>query len=134
VLITLPRVPHFLQGQGIGLPVKRPPDELPDATPLAAAFTAWYEIRNGRVPSPELTSHLATSGWTTRSPGTECAISPRRSWHRRQLIGDHLSGEVRTLPLELLPEWVRWLGEHAELPPHLLEPPSPSRATKSRRW
>ncbi|MGH3182828.1 MAG: hypothetical protein ACRDOE_13115, partial [Streptosporangiaceae bacterium] len=53
-------------------------------------------------------------------PGTEHAVSPRRSAAFRDQITSWWDEEDADGALTLLPEWVRWNGELAGLPPHLI--------------
>lgn len=48
--------------------------------------------------------------------------SPRhRSEYFRELIADWRDDPVTDMVLTLLPEWVRWNGEQAGVPAHLIE-------------
>ena len=38
-----------------------------------------------------------------------------------ELVGDWITDEVTTEVLNLMPAWVRWLGERGGLPAHLRE-------------
>jgi hypothetical protein len=54
-------------------------------------------------------------------PGTEHAVSPRRSSFYRQLIEDWLHDPVTEEALAVLPEWIRWPGELSGVPADLLD-------------
>jgi len=54
-------------------------------------------------------------------PGTEHSVSPHRSEYFRELIADWRDDPVTEMVLTLLPEWIRWNGEQAEVPAHLIE-------------
>jgi len=53
-------------------------------------------------------------------PGTEYAVSPRRSVAFRDQITSWWDDEDTAGALSLLPEWIRWNGEQAGLPPDLI--------------
>jgi hypothetical protein len=56
-------------------------------------------------------------------PGTEHAVSPRRSAAFRDQIISWWDDEDAAGALALLPEWIRWNGEQAGLPPDLISDP-----------
>jgi hypothetical protein len=49
-------------------------------------------------------------------PETWFSIAPRRVEFQLELINDWIADEVTTEVLNLMPTWVRWLGEGASLP------------------
>ena len=53
-------------------------------------------------------------------PGTEHAVSPRRSAAFRDQITSWWDDQDAAGALSLLPEWIRWNGEQAGLPPDLI--------------
>jgi hypothetical protein len=49
-------------------------------------------------------------------------VSPHRAAYQLSLISDWIPGEPGTTAAKaLLPEWVRWNGEQAGLPEHLID-------------
>jgi hypothetical protein len=53
-------------------------------------------------------------------PGTEYAVSPRRTAAFRDQITSWWDDEDAAGALSLLPQWIRWNGEQAGLPPDLI--------------
>ena len=96
--------------------------ELPQGDPAAAqkAFTAWYSTRHGDVPDQGAVEALAEEWLGVMLPGTEYAVSPRRSAAFRDQITSWWDDEDAAGALSLLPEWIRWNGEQAGLPPDLI--------------
>ena len=93
-----------------------------DATPMIAAFTAWYEGRRGAEPDPDAVASLAEQWMEAVLPETWYSVSPLRIRTQRALIGDWLPGDPVTLAAQdLLPDWAAWLSERAKLPDHLRE-------------
>lgn len=90
---------------------------------MAKAFAAWYANRHGSEPHAEAVEWLIPDWLTHPLPGYEHAVSPHRV---RELLtymdDDWLRGKPATAAAyELLPEWVRWNGEEAGIPVHLIE-------------
>jgi len=55
-------------------------------------------------------------------PGTWHAASPHRAEYQLGLISDWIPDDPVTMEAKgLLPEWVRWNGEEAGLPEHLID-------------
>ena len=96
--------------------------ELPQGDPVAVqeAFTAWYSTRHGDVPDQDAVEALAEEWLGVMLPGTEHAVSPRRSAAFRDQITSWWDDEDAAGALSLLPEWIRWNGEQAGLPPDLI--------------
>jgi hypothetical protein len=96
--------------------------ELPHGTPVAAqqAFTAWYSTRHGYVPDQDAVEALAEEWLGVMLPGTEHAVSPRRSAAFCDQITTWWDDEDAAGALLLLPEWIRWNGEQAGVPPDLI--------------
>ncbi|GEM_PF-1349718 len=87
-----------------------------DPAPMTAEFAGWYRERHGSEADVETATALAFEWLEGALPGTEFAASPHRAAFHRRLIGDWQPDHPVTLAaLELLPEWVRWLGERAGL-------------------
>ncbi len=96
--------------------------ELPQGDPVAVqeAFTAWYSTRHGDVPDQDAVEALAEEWLGVMLPGTEHAVSPRRSAAFRDQITSWWDDEDAAGALSLLPEWIRWNGEQAGLLPDLI--------------
>ena len=94
------------------------------------AFTAWYSTRHGDVPDQDAVQALAEEWLGVMLPGTEHAVSPRRSAAFRDQITSWRDDEDAAGALSLLPEWIRWNGEQAGVPPDLI---SDAVATAGRR-
>ena len=96
--------------------------ELPQGDPVAVqkAFTAWYATRHGDVPDQDAVEALAEEWLGVMLPGTEHAVSPRRSAAFRDQITSWWDNEDAAGALSLLPEWIRWNGEQAGLVPDLI--------------
>lgn len=92
-----------------------------DVVPMTDPFTRWYSERYGREPGREAVENLAEEWLEGMLPGTEHAVSPRRSQYFLELISDWLDTPVADEALALLPDWVRWNGEQAGLPAPLIE-------------
>jgi hypothetical protein len=114
-----------LEEQGQQWPAHRSLYHDRDAESEAAAkeFAAWYRPRHDRDPDQEAIRFLAADWLEGTLPECAHAVSPHRV---RQLItymnDDWLPDEPTTqAAYELLPEWVRWNGEQAGVPGHLIE-------------
>ena len=96
--------------------------ELPHGDPVAVqeAFTAWYSTRHGYVPDQDAVQALAGEWLGVMLPGTEHAVSPRRSAAFCDQITNWWDDEDAAGALLLLPEWIRWNGEQAGVPPDLI--------------
>src|SRR6266700_1341595 len=96
--------------------------ELPQGDPVAVqeAFAAWYPTRHGEVPDQDAVEALAEEWLGVMLPGTEYAVSPRRSAAFCDQITSWWDDEDAAGALSLLPEWIRWNGEQAGLPPALI--------------
>jgi len=114
-------VTDALRGQGVDLPSPRSLYHDIDFAPMAAGFTGWYSARHGHAPGRDAVEALAAEWLEGMLPGTEHAVSPHRSEFYRELIGDWRDDPVTDAVLALLPEWVRWNGERAGVPAHLIE-------------
>ena len=110
-----------LQERGIVLPEYSPRYQDIDVAPMADPFTRWYSERHGDQPSREVVEALAEEWLEGMLPGTEHSVSPSRSESFRGLISDWLDDPGTDAALALLPEWVRWNGEQAEIPAALIE-------------
>jgi len=93
-----------------------------DTEPMAKAFTAWHLTRHGVEPDLEAVDALAAEWLEGTLPGTRHAASPHRAQYQLNLISDWMSEHPVTVAAKaLLPEWVRWNGEQAGLPEHLID-------------
>jgi hypothetical protein len=93
-----------------------------DWAPMAKTFTDWYARRHGTEPDPEGLGVLAEEWVKGTLPGTEHAASPHRAKLHVTLINDWSPEHpVTRAATALLPEWVRWNGEHTGLPEHLID-------------
>ncbi len=84
------------------------------------AFTAWYATRHGDVPDQDAVEALAEEWLGVMLAGTEHAVSPRRSAAFCDQITSWRDNEDAAGALSLLPEWIRWNGEQAGVPPGLI--------------
>jgi len=93
-----------------------------DTAPMAEAFAAWYLGRHGGEPDPEVVDALAAEWMEGTLPDTWYCVSPHRVAFQLTLINDWIPDDPITVAAKaLLPEWVRWHGEKAGLPEHLVE-------------
>jgi hypothetical protein len=93
-----------------------------DTDPMASAFTSWHVQRHGSEPDPEAVGALAQEWMEGTLPDTWHAVSPHRVEFQLALINDWIPDNPITIATKaLLPEWVRWHGEQAGLPTHLLD-------------
>lgn len=112
-----------LSEHGMELPWERtraPRTQPVDPASMVGEFTAWYTGRHGQGPDAEILEGVAGEWLDCVVPGTEHLISPTRTTLFRSLIGDWR--EPYAAPgLDLLTEWVRWLGKESGLPEALIE-------------
>jgi hypothetical protein len=82
-----------------------------------------YARRHGSEPHQQAIRWLATDWLEGTLPGCENGVSPHRvKYLIAYMDDDWLPGEATTkAAYELLPEWVRWNGEQAGVPGHLIE-------------
>jgi hypothetical protein len=110
-----------LRRRGIPLPAPESLYHNLDSEPMTAAFTAWHARRHPTEPNPEAVAALA-EGWMEGTlPDTWHAISPHRVEFQLVLINDWIDDPITDAVKALLPEWVRWHGEQAALPEHLID-------------
>lgn len=93
-----------------------------DIALLTVPFVAWYAAAYGAEPGTEAVESLAEQWMEGALPETWFDISPRRVQYQLTLVSDWIPDEVTTEVQTLMPAWVRWLGERASLPTHLLDP------------
>lgn len=111
-----------LQKRGMPLPRAQSLYHDLDTDSMAEAFTGWYERRHGSEPHLEAVGALAEEWMEGTLPNTWHAVSPHRVEFQLTLINDWIPDKPITVAAkELLPEWVRWHGEQAGLPEHLVE-------------
>ncbi len=111
-----------LRKQGMPLPTALSLYHDLDPDPMAAAFTRWHVQRHGSEPDPEAVDALAQEWMEGALPDTWHAASPHRVEFQLSLIDDWIPDDPVTVAAKaLLPEWVRWHGEQAGLPEHLID-------------
>jgi hypothetical protein len=111
-----------LRRRGMPLPAARSLYHDLDTDPMAAAFTGWHVRRHGTEPDPEAVGALAEEWMEGALPDTWHAVSPHRVEYQLALINDWIPDDPITIAAKaLLPEWVRWHGEQASLPTHLID-------------
>jgi hypothetical protein len=111
-----------LRRRGMSLPTARSLYHDLDTDPMAAAFTGWHVRRHGTEPDPEAVGALAEEWMEGALPDTWHAVSPHRVEFQLALINDWIPDDPITVAAKaLLPEWVRWHGEQAGLPEHLVD-------------
>ena len=108
------------------------PQPLPEASslfrdvhtqPMAEAFTVWYRAAHGTEPDREAVDALAAEWLEGALPGTQNAASPHRARYLLALMDDWIPEDPVTVGAKaLLPEWVRWNGEQADLPEDFINP------------
>ena len=93
-----------------------------DTTLAEEAFTGWCERRHGTAPDPGAVGAVAEEWLKGALLGTWHAASPHRAAYQLSLISDGKPDHPVTVAAKaLLPEWVRWNGEQAGLPEHLID-------------
>jgi hypothetical protein len=111
-----------LRKRGTPLPRARSLYHDLDTDPMAAAFTGWHLQRHGSEPDLEAVGALAQEWMEGTLPDTWHAVSPHRVEFQLALINDWIPDDPITIAAKaLLPEWLRWHGEQADLPPHLID-------------
>jgi hypothetical protein len=111
-----------LRKRGMSLPAARSLYHDLDTDPMVEAFTAWYVRRHDSEPDPEAVAALAEEWMEGTLPDTWHAASPHRVAFQLALINDWIPDDPVTVAAKaLLPEWVRWHGEQAGLPEHLID-------------
>lgn len=110
-----------LRKRGMGLPEARNLFDDVDTEPMAQAFTTWYRTAHGTEPDPEAVDAVAAEWLEGALPETRHAASPHRARYLLTLICDWDPDHPVTVAAKaLLPEWVRWNGEQAGLPPDFI--------------
>ena len=111
-----------LRRRGMSLPAARSLYHDLDTDPMVEAFTGWYVRRHGAEPDPEVVGALAEEWMEGALPDTWHSASPHRVEFQLTLINDWIPDDPITVAVKaLLPEWVRWHGEQAGLPEHLVD-------------
>ncbi len=111
-----------LRKRGMPLPVARSLYHRLDTDPMAEAFSGWHVRRHGSEPDLEAVGALAQEWMEGTLPDTWHAVSPHRVEFQLALINDWIPDDPITITAKaLLPEWVRWHGEQAGLPEHLID-------------
>jgi hypothetical protein len=111
-----------LQKRGTPLPEARSLYHNLDIEPMVTSFITWYTANHGTEPDPEAVEAMAEE-WTEGAlPDTWHAASPHRVEFQLHLINDWQPDHPITIAVKsLLPEWIRWHGEQAGLPTHLID-------------
>jgi hypothetical protein len=110
-----------LRKRGVTLPEARSLFRDVDTEPMVEAFTVWSRTAHGTEPDPEAVDALAAEWLEGTLPGTQHAASPHRARYLLTLIDDWIPEDPVTVGAKaLLPEWVRWNGEQADLPEDLI--------------
>ncbi len=110
-----------LRKRGMPLPKARSLYHDLDTDPMARAFADWYTQRYGTEPDPDAVGALAEEWMEGTLPDTWHAASPHRVAFQLTLINDWIPDDPITIATKaLLPEWVRWHGEQADLPEYLV--------------
>ncbi|EMD30048.1 hypothetical protein [Amycolatopsis azurea] len=92
-----------------------------DPAVMTGPFNAWHLETFGNEPDDLVVEDLAAEWMEGIVPATWFAVSPDRLDHLGALIGDWPDDTVRPAAQALLPKWVRWLGDRADLPSPLVE-------------
>lgn len=87
-------------------------------TVMTRPFTEWCAATGEVEPDPESVDALAEEWMEGTLPETWFSVSPSRVEFQLGLIDDWIVDEVTTEVRNLMPTWVRWLGEGAGLPEH----------------
>ncbi|MCE7001325.1 hypothetical protein LWC34_00490 [Kibdelosporangium philippinense] len=87
---------------------------------LAKEFIRWYAERHGAEPVREVVVGLAAEWLEGILPDAVHSVSPRRVAYYQELIDD-FRPDFTAAVKPLFPEWVRWNGEQAGLPQHLID-------------
>ena len=111
-----------LRKRGLSLPAARSLYHELDTDSMAEEFAGWYARRHGSEPDPQVAGALAEEWMEGALPETWHAVSPHRGAFQLRLINDWVPDHPITIGAKaLLPEWVRWHGEQAGLPEHLVD-------------
>lgn len=93
-----------------------------DITVMTRPFIEWMTATGAAEPNPEAVDALAEEWMEGALPETWFSVSPRRVAFQLELISDWIVDDVTTEVLDLMPSWVRWIGERGHLPESLSEP------------
>jgi hypothetical protein len=89
---------------------------------MAAEFAAWFTAQHGGPPDADAAEAIADQWIEGALPETWYAVSPQRVEFQLGLISDWIPDDPTTHAAEeLLPEWVRWLGERSGQPAAFVE-------------
>ncbi len=88
----------------------------------AKGFSDWWAERHGKGPDQKAILGLAADWIEGTLPGCASNVSPHRVKYLMTYVSDNwLPDAAKAAVFELLPEWVRWNGEQAAVPEHLIE-------------
>jgi hypothetical protein len=94
-----------------------------DITVLTGPFTDWHARTLGNTPDPEVVEALAGEWMEGALPETWFSASPARVRFQHELIADWITDDPVTHGvIALLPEWVHWLGQRADLRADRMQP------------
>ncbi|MFE9428752.1 hypothetical protein ACFYNO_38060 [Kitasatospora sp. NPDC006697] len=106
-----------LQRHGSSLP---PPLNLYqdiDVAPTVEAFSTWLRQEHGEETDPEAVDALVGEWLEGALPDTADSVSPHRIEHQLGLINDWIPDHPATIGAKrLLPQWVRFLAQRADIP------------------
>jgi hypothetical protein len=93
-----------------------------DIEPMVTGFTDWYRDRHGTEPDVPSVEALAADWMEGVVPEVWHSVSPPRIEAQLAMFADDwLPDDPLTGPAKaVFPEWVRWNGEQAGLPEHLV--------------
>ena len=104
------------------------------AYPVVDEFTQWYRGRHGADPDRETAEALADEWMSGVIPETRFSVSPARLRHQCELIGDWADDELTRMAIALLPDWVKWLADHAEYAEPLRTQLADTLTLETARW
>ncbi|MBV6701985.1 hypothetical protein KV557_33595 [Kitasatospora aureofaciens] len=106
-----------LQRHGSSLPTPLNLYQDIDVTPTVDAFSAWLWHEHGEEPEPEAVGALVGEWLEGALPDTADSVSPHRIEHQLGLINDWIPDHPATIGAKrLLPHWVRFLAQRANIP------------------
>lgn len=92
----------------------------PSFEPDPEEFVAWYRLRHGRDLEDDLAELLAEEWTLGILPGTAQLLSPRRATGFCDYCR-YMAGVDEEDLQQVMPEWIRWVGEKAGADPEMIE-------------
>jgi hypothetical protein len=91
--------------------------------PSLREFAAWYNTRHGQQPDLQATAALAEDWLEGVLPQVWHSVGPARINTQLAIFKNDWVPDDPMTPIAraLFPDWVRWNGEQAGLPDHLIE-------------